>query len=403
MSPETDPADATRRSGTLAAEPVPFVPFVIVTGDLVRTGGMDRANLALASYLARTGHPVHAVAHRVADELTALPNFHFHRVSKPGNSYFLSGPLLDRAGRRVGKKIARAGGRVIVNGGNCRFADINWVHYVHAAYTPSVVQSLPRRLKAAWSHRAFMAAEARCLRIARLIITNSDRTGRDLVEHVGIPPERIHTVYLGTDADRFCPPSAEESALLRERLDWPADRPVVIFIGALGDRRKGFDTAFDAWRRLCQQSDWDADLAVIGQGAELAAWQQRAADAGMASRIRFMGFRNDVPDLLRAADALIAPTRYEPYGLGVQEALCCGLPALVSANAGVAERYPENMRALLLPNCQDSGDLRTRLLAWRSDMAGWRSVTRGLSDQLRTRTWDKVAEDICRLSTQISP
>ena len=53
----------------------------------------------------------------------------------------------------------------------------------------------------------------------------------------------------------------------------------------------------------------------------------------------------DVPNLLRAADCLVAPTRYEAYGLGVHEALCCGLPGIVSADAGVAERYsPELQR-----------------------------------------------------------
>ncbi|MDK2408772.1 glycosyltransferase [Aphanizomenon sp. PH219] len=54
--------------------------------------------------------------------------------------------------------------------------------------------------------------------------------------------------------------------------------------------------------------------------------------------INFLGFRADVPNLLRAADCLVAPTRYEAYDLGVHEALCCGLPAIVSADAGVDER-----------------------------------------------------------------
>jgi glycosyltransferase involved in cell wall biosynthesis len=369
-------------------------PYVIVTGDLVLTGGMDRANLALAIYLARHGHQVHAVAHRVDPELSSQPNVTFHRVSKPANSYFVSGPLLNRAGRRIGRQIAAEGGRVVVNGGNCFFGDINWVHYVHAAYQPTGVHALARRLKTAYTHRLFLAAEARCLKAARIVIANSNRTKRDLIERVGIAPERIHTVYYGNDRNLFFPPSDGERIQIRERLEWSADRPVVMFIGALGDRRKGFDTLFSAWMRLCQTSSWDADLVVVGRGAELPAWQQRAVDSKMQNRIRFLGFRSDVPDLLRAADVLVAPTRYEAYGLGVQEAFCCGIPAIVSAGAGIAEQYPAGLQSLLLPDCEDAADLASRLLSWRANLSSLQSGSGLLGDRLRSRTWDEMAREI---------
>src|SRR5690242_18813036 len=96
-------------------------PFALISGDFVKTGGMDRANYALAAELARRGHPVHLVAHRVAPELLALPTVTAHQVPKVAGSYFLSSPLLDWAGRRWGRRLSGGGGRVVVNGGNCRF------------------------------------------------------------------------------------------------------------------------------------------------------------------------------------------------------------------------------------------------------------------------------------------
>ena len=54
-----------------------------------------------------------------------------------------------------------------------------------------------------------------------------------------------------------------------------------------------------------------------------------------------------MPTVFAACDLLIHPARYEAYGLAVHEALCRGLPALVSATAGVAERYPEDLGQLL--------------------------------------------------------
>ena len=252
-------------------------PFAIIAADFIRTGGMDRANFALASYLATQRHPLQLVAHRADDELAQRPGVTFHRVAKPLDSYLLSAPLINRTGRRVAQRVAAAGGRVLVNGGNCGFADINWVHYVHAAYTPASVHNPARRFKTAMAHRMFLADEARILKMARLIIANSDRTRRDLIERLGLEPERIHTIYYGIDPQAFCPASEEERAARRHALHWPAQRPVAMFIGALGDRRKGFDTLFAAWQKLCGMGSWDADLVVIGshgrEGVDRTPWR----------------------------------------------------------------------------------------------------------------------------------
>jgi glycosyltransferase involved in cell wall biosynthesis len=376
-------------------------PYAIVAADLIRTGGMDRANLALARYLLSTGHDVHAVSHRADEELLAQPNFTFHRVRKPLNSYLAAGPLLARAGNRVARQIAAQGGRVVVNGGNCSFGDINWVHYVHAAYTPTAVHNPARRLKTACAQQVYLAAEAKCLHSARVIISNSDRTRQDLIDRLGLPSERIHTVYYGNDAKAFSPPSPEERSEIRRALQWASDRPVALFIGALGDRRKGFDTLFSAWLKLCGRPSWDANLVVIGTGGELLAWKQRAADANLASRISFLGFRRDVPKLVRGADVLIAPTRYEAYGLGVQEALCCGLPALVGAGAGVAERYPAKLKSLLLPDCEDVGDLISRLVAWRENAEQLRETITSAFEPMRLRSWDEMAKEIVTASDTV--
>ncbi|MGH7272381.1 MAG: glycosyltransferase family 4 protein, partial [Polyangiaceae bacterium] len=69
-------------------------PYVIVSGDFVRTGGMDQANYALASYLARRGRTVHLVAYRASSDLVARPGVVFHRIPKPAGAYTLGGPLL---------------------------------------------------------------------------------------------------------------------------------------------------------------------------------------------------------------------------------------------------------------------------------------------------------------------
>ena len=73
-----------------------MTPWLIVAGDFARTGGMDAANHALASYLARSGRTAHLVAHRVEPELAAVPNVVVHRVPRPLGSHRSLLPMRDR-------------------------------------------------------------------------------------------------------------------------------------------------------------------------------------------------------------------------------------------------------------------------------------------------------------------
>jgi glycosyltransferase involved in cell wall biosynthesis len=256
---------------------------------------------------------------------------------------------------------------------------------------------MARRAKTSLAHKRDLAAERRALRAAHLVICNSRRTRDDVIERVGVDPSKVEVVYYGGDPVRLSPPGAEEREAARAVLGQPPDRPLVGFIGALGDRRKAFDTVFAAWSELCRCRDWHADLIVVGDGAERPAWEQRARAQGMADRIRFAGFRTDVPRILAALDALVHPARYEAYGLSVREALCRGVPALVSASAGVAEEYPPDLGELLIQDPDNPGELRHRLWAWGRDIDRLRERTQPLSERLRRHTWDAMAGQIAEL------
>jgi glycosyltransferase involved in cell wall biosynthesis len=372
-------------------------PYTLIAGDFVATGGMDRANLALASYLARQGGPVRLVAHRVADELLGFSNVRFVRVPKPAGAYMLGEPLLDAVGRLWARRTLAEGGEVLANGGNCAVPAANWVHYVHGAYVSEGAGSLLRRLKGKVSHRLYLRGERQALRRARVIIANSERTREDLVKATGASPERVHVIYYGIDSERFRPRASEERREARAALGWPEGRRVALFVGALGDKRKGFDTVFPAWARLCARGDWNVDLKVVGVGAQREVWEREARERGLGERIQFLGFRKDVHALMAAADLLIAPTRYEAYGLGVHEALCTGLPALVSRTAGVAERYPAGLRSLLIDDPDDVEELVRRLDDWRTREAELAPQTAKLAETLRTQTWDSMAAAIVEL------
>ncbi|HZT76357.1 MAG TPA: glycosyltransferase family 4 protein [Vicinamibacterales bacterium] len=368
--------------------------WLIVAGDFTPLGGMDAANHALARYLAARA-PVHLVTHRAWDDLRGA-QLSVECVPRPLGAHAVGAPLLDRAGRRAwAARRATPGARAIVNGGNCRIAGAaTWVHYLHAAYRPELRGSIVRRAKHDLVHRRDLAAERAALASASLVICNSVRTRDDVLRAYAIDPARVRVVYYGVDADRFSPVTPVDRDAAKAALGADRQRPLVGFVGALGDRRKGFDTLFTAWRALCADARWDADLVAVGVGSELAAWRQRAADAGLAARIRFAGFRSDVPAVLAALDGFVHPARYEAYGLSPHEALCRGVPAIVSASAGVAERYGAAMRELLLRNPEDAEELAARLRVWRERLEAWRDLAASASRALRARTWDVMAEEI---------
>ncbi len=116
--------------------------------------------------------------------------------------------------------------------------------------------------------------------------------------------------------------------------------------------------------------------------------------------VEFLGFRDDVPKLLQAADALIAPTRYEAYGLGVHEAVCCGLPSIVSASSGVAERYPASLHDYLIRDPDDVQELIALLRRWFFHRKEIQSQWLSFSEALRSRTWDDMADEIIKLANE---
>jgi glycosyltransferase involved in cell wall biosynthesis len=374
--------------------------WAIITGDFVKTGGMDRANYALADFLARQGIKTNLIAFRAGEELLANANIHLHRVPKPFGSYTAALPLLHRSGRRVGKLIAARGGRIVVNGGASLAHDINWVHYVHAAYEPQVTSSIARRLAARFNRRRFLREEREALRAARIVIANSAKTARDLVELCGVPRDRIRTIYYGIDADAFQPPGDQLRARRRDALSLSRTAPVLAFIGAMSDRRKGFDTLLAAWPAICAALGSETSLLVIGSGSETTIWQERAAAAGFGN-IRFLGQRSDVAHILQAVDLLVAPTRYEAYGLGVHEAICCGAAAIVSAAAGVAERFPVELAGVLLDDPNNAEELTTKVSQWHGERSNFHPCFSQFGQELRGRSWDDMAAQIVQAAESV--
>ncbi|HXR26117.1 MAG TPA: glycosyltransferase family 4 protein [Candidatus Binataceae bacterium] len=378
-------------------------PWVLVAGGFHQEGGMDRLNAALARYLVAEGAPVYLVGYRIDEELTSAAGVSSYLINKTAGSFFLGQARLDRKGRAVAAKVTAAepAARVVVNGVNCAWPDLDWVHFVNHAW-PSRADHGPLwlRVKSRLEARLTLRRERWLLPLARVLIANSNRTARDLVQFVGVPEDRVVTVYPGVD-ESWVPATPAERIAARAWLSIDHERPVVAFVGALGhDPRKGFDTLWAAWQRLCERHEWTATLIVAGGGRAVDDWRRIIARRGLEARVKMLGFTSRIPELLAAADLLISPARYEPYGLNVHEAICRGVPAMVTAATGVAERYPAALADMLIPDAEDAADLAARLLAWSTNIAVVRERFAPFRRFLASWTTDAMASQIVAVAAR---
>ncbi len=368
--------------------------WVIVVAELLRTGGMQRANYELARWLADAGARVHLVAHRIQDDLLADPAVVSHVIPFIGGD-FVSGRLLRTTGRVIAKRcVAEEGSRVIVNGGNCHVLDATWVHAVHDAWpVRDAGAPLLRRVKNRITKRVSTRDEAGVIPSARVVIANSEKTRDDLLALGGLDPARLHVVYLGCDPEVDRPATKEAVQAQRRKLGIAPDELLVLFVGALMyDRNKGLDTLLDAWVKLRAAGGPKARLLAFGTASP--DWQGEIARRGLEKEVELVGYRSDVGEVLAAADLLVSPSRYDSYGLAVQEAFCRDVAAIPSSGAGFSERMPESLRSLVLRDPESSSELADRIASWARDRERLRPEIAKWGEALRAHTWTDTAREI---------
>ena len=102
---------------------------------------------------------------------------------------------------------------------------------------------------------------------------------------------------------------------------------------------------------------------------------------GVAPRVHFLGFRTDMPALMRAADFFVFPSRYEACSLVLLEALASGLPVITAASAGGAEIVTQDV-GFVLPDSEDVEGLAASMTRLADDVElrlGMRSAARRLA------------------------
>ena len=158
----------------------------------------------------------------------------------------------------------------------------------------------------------------------------------DYIAEAGWPAARIRLIPNFVEAQPAMPVERAEFAT-------PENVPLALALGRL-HRNKAFDVLLRALAEAPEVWLW-----VAGEGPERGALRRLARRAGVEGRVRFLGWRDDVPALLQAADMLVCPSRVEPLGNIVLEAWACRRPVVAAAAAGPRELILDGKTGLLVP------------------------------------------------------
>ncbi|GAA3912227.1 glycosyltransferase family 4 protein [Streptomyces lacrimifluminis] len=222
----------------------------------------------------------------------------------------------------------------------CSNADLVHAHGLHASFRAALALSGRRTpLIVTWHNRAYAEGpRAQLLRVLERRVVKAAAvvlgTSSDLVDRArrrGARDARLSAVALpaprgtlGRDESDRCKTRAELGA---------TDRPLLMAVGNLY-RHRGYDVLLDAvraWRGL----DPEPLLVIAGEGPLRAELQGRIENEGLP--VRLIGRRDDVDELLLAADLALLPSRWESRSVLAQEALHARVPLIATAVGGVPE------------------------------------------------------------------
>jgi glycosyltransferase involved in cell wall biosynthesis len=190
------------------------------------------------------------------------------------------------------------------------------------------------------------------------IICNSERTRRDLREHLGIDEDRVHVVPLAADPSVFHRVTDLRVARDAARRHGIGDRPYLLTLSTI-EPRKNLAHLIRSFARLVTALAPGDDLRLVLVGATgwkaAGVFEALAAAADVADRIVLTGY---VPDadlaaLYSGADAFVFPSRYEGFGLPVLEAMQCGVP-VVTTTGGSLPEVAGDAALLVAPDAGDA-------------------------------------------------
>jgi UDP-glucose:(heptosyl)LPS alpha-1,3-glucosyltransferase len=299
--------------------------FAIV--NLFAGGGLQRDCIALARMAGERGHSITVFTARAPADIA--PDLTVERLPVVAwTNHSLAWRFADALARCCNGRFDRVIGFNKIGGLDVLYCADQPVAAIH----DRIWRCLPRG-------RAFTALEGRCFAPGshtRLLMLSA-RQIEGYRRAWGTEPERMILLPPNLGASRRQPQYRIDGTrqLVRASLDIEPDRWVWLAIG-VAPRTKGMDRVLKA---LAMCPDALLVIAGVGPGGSSRArgLNRWARWAGVADRVKRLGVRDDIPQLMAAADLLVHPARFETTGTVILEAIVNGLPVVATEACGYAE------------------------------------------------------------------
>jgi glycosyltransferase involved in cell wall biosynthesis len=320
----------------------------IITRQVNQGDGQGRVNYEVVSEALRRGHTVTLLASSLAPELQHHPQVHWVNIPVQGYPTQL---LRDRIfAYRSAKWLTQYRPTVDivqVNGASTNHAaEVNAVHFVHSTWLQSPGHISQSRRDAYgfyhWTYSKLNSIwEQRSFKCSKVMIAVSATVKHELMA-IGVPVEAIRVIANGVDTQEFVPGVVD-----RNSLGLPKAVPLALFIGDLRTTRKNLDTVLQALVQVPQ-----LHLAVVGD-TQKSPYLALVEQLQLKQRVHFLGYRRDIPLIMQAADFFVLPSRYEPFGMVITEAMATGLPVITTANVGASDLIDADS-GIVLPDLNDA-------------------------------------------------
>jgi glycosyltransferase involved in cell wall biosynthesis len=212
----------------------------------------------------------------------------------------------------------------------------------------------------------------------------------------------VSAVPNAVDVTRFSPGDRDDA---RRRIGLGHANTFVILILANLSPHKGQATALRALKLLREQG-LSAECWIVGEdrggGDYLRTLRALTAELGLAEHARFLGYRSDAEDLLRAADAFVLPTTHEGLPFSILEAQSAGVPVVASDIPGVLEVVEDNRSGFIVP-ADDAAGYADRLARLAHDPELRRRLTQTASEFVRREhRWQTFEDRMFALYTALA-
>ena len=193
---------------------------------------------------------------------------------------------------------------------------------------------------------AMLSLERRLVASTDAMIAVSESVRRHVADNIGVDEQRIDVIPNGVDASAF---TGVDRSDARRALLLDATRPVVGLIGRITEQ-KGQEDFVEA--ALAIAVERPEPMFVMVGFAEDAALQQRlrqkVAVFGLSDRIRFLGNRDDMASVYAALDLVVAPSRWEGFGMMLIEAMAAGRPIVATRVGAIPEIVRDGRTGVLV-------------------------------------------------------